>query len=145
MASVLTLENKFRSVGLGEADRAPLLQLIAEEEDATTLSSLLYMWGYTFPEESSVRAVCLRHIEIPSPGLTATCLKLVCDYWGQWREYERELSRYLDPAIYDEWYDEVIVAFSFVSRHPYGWSLETLTKYANVNREAERLGLTDFQ
>ena len=108
------------------------------------LSSLLYMWGRTFPEEPSVRAVCRRHIEVPSPGLTATCLKLVCDFWDGWEENEQHLAHYLDPEIYDDWYDEVVVAYSFVSRHPYGWSMETLARYANVERDAQRLGLTDF-
>jgi hypothetical protein len=78
------------------------------------------------------------------PGVTATCLKLVCDYWGRSKEHEQDLARFLDPAIYDEWYDEVIVAFAYVSRHPYGWSEETLARYTRVARQAERLGLSEF-
>ena len=144
MSLLSDLEDKFRSRGLGPEDRQPLLLCIKTEQDPIRLGSLLYLWGRTFPEEATVRAVCVRYLKQPIPGVTATCLKVLCDFWGLWRDYEEELARYLDPDIYDEWYDEVIVAFSFVSRHPYGWTAQTLTRYGNVEREAERLELTDL-
>ncbi len=144
MSPLSDLEDKFRSRGLELADREPLLVCIQTEQDPIKLASFLYMWGYTFPEQPTVRAACVGYLKKPIPGVTATCLKVLCDFWGQWKHYEEELACYLDPDIYSDWYDEVIVAFSFVSRHPYGWSVQTLARYASVEREAERLGLTDF-
>lgn len=110
------------------------------------LASLLYIWGYSFGEEAEVKALCVKYLEEPSPHLTSVCLKLVCDWWGHWREYEQELARYLDPDLFEghDWYDEVIVAFSFVSRNPYGWSPETLEKFGRLEAQAERIGLDRF-
>jgi hypothetical protein len=144
MSSASELNEKYLSKGLGPEDRQPLLDCIKAERDPLKLAGLLTMWGYDFTEEPEVLEICIRHIKQPSPMLTAMCLKLVCDYWGYWREHEEQLARYLDPDIYDDWYDEVIVAYSFVSRHPYGWSRTTLERYAQVERAAERLGLPDF-
>jgi hypothetical protein len=144
MSPLSDLEDKFRSRGLEPEDREPLLLSIKTELDPTRLASALYIWGYTFPEEPTVRAACISYLKQPIPGVTHICLKVLCDFWGQWQRYEEELARYLDPDIYSDWYDEVIVAFSFVTRHPYGWSAQTLARYANVEREAKRLGLTDF-
>jgi len=144
MISISELEAKYFGNGLGPEDREPLLDHIRAEADPIKLAGLLQMWGYEFGEEPELKALCLRHIERPTPHLTATCLKLVCDRWGNGRDYEEELARYLDPNIYDDWYDEVIIAYSYVSRHPYGWSKNTLTRFANVEREAKRLDLPSF-
>src|SRR5437868_4281465 len=107
MSSGLTLQKKFRATGLQPSDREPLLQCIRVEADPIKLADLLYMWGYTYSEEPTVKMVCIQHLIQPIPSLTATCLKLLCDEWNHWREYEEHLARYLDPQIYDEWYDEV--------------------------------------
>jgi len=144
MSPLSQLEDKFRLHGLTPGDRQALLLCIKAERDPTRLASALYIWGYTFPEEPSVRAACVRYQKQPIPGVTQICLKVLCDFWDQWQHYEEELARYLDPDICSEWYDEVVVAFSFVSRHPYGWSAQTLARYAKVEREAKRLGLADF-
>ena len=144
MSPLADLEDKFRSLWLEADDREPLLLCIMTEHDPLRLASALYIWGCTFPEEPAVRAACVRHLKQPFPGLTAICLKVLCDFWGQWQHYEEELSRYLDPDIYGDWYDEVIVAFSFISRHPHGWSAQTLARYGNVEREAHRFGLTNL-
>lgn len=145
MRSRSEFEGKFRSVGLDPEDRDGLLECIRQESNLTHLGSLLYMWGYSFEELPEVRALCIKHIEQPYPALTAICLKLVCNWWGHWREYEQQLSHYLDAELFeDEWYEEVIVAFSFISRNPYGWSAETLERFGRLERESVRIGLDSF-
>lgn len=145
MPSCSELMQRFRSAGLEPADRDKLLTCIEDEADPLELAGLLYAWGYTYPEHPIVLLVCKRHIEVPTPGLTSTCLKVVCDYWGRWQEHERDLARYLDFDLFEEeWYDEVIVAFRFVSQHPYGWPRETLVRFARLEGEAERLELTSL-
>ena len=146
MTSVSALEAKHRSTGLTAEDRRPLLECIRRASDPIELASLLYLWGYSFGEDAEVKGICVKHIEEPTPHLTSVCLKVVCDWWGYWREYEHELARYLDPDLFEghDWYDEVIVAYSFVSRHPYGWSLDTLEKYQRLEAEAKRIGLETF-
>ncbi|HEY4070227.1 MAG TPA: hypothetical protein VGM04_01560 [Sphingomicrobium sp.] len=144
MISILELEAKYFGDGLGPEDREPLLQHIRAEGDPIKLAGLLQMWGYWFGEEPELKALCLHHIQRSIPYLTATCLKLLCDHWGDGHDYEDQLARYLDPSIYDDWYDEVIVAYSYVSRHPYGWSKNTLARFARVEREAKRLELPSF-
>lgn len=146
MLSSNALQAKYRSGGLTPEDRSPLLECILNETNPLELAGLLYIWGRSFDEAAEVKALCIRHINEPSPHLTSVCMKLVCDWWGHWREYQQELGRYLDPELFqsDEWYDEVIVAFSFVSRNPYGWSPETLARYRELEREAERIGLGRF-
>lgn len=125
-------------------DRQPLLECLRAATDEVELASLLYIWGYWFSEEPEVRTICQKHIQNPNPGVTSVCLKLVCDFWGHWREHERDLASYLDPAKFDVWYDEVIVAYSFVSRHPHGWSRDTLERFARLDEEGDRLGLDRF-
>jgi hypothetical protein len=146
MPSASELEAKHRSVGLSVEDRGPLLECIRATSAPMELASLLYIWGYSFEEDAEVKALCIKYIDEPSPLLTSVCLKLVCDWWGHWREYEQELARYLDPDLFEghDWYDEVIVAYSFVSRNPYGWSLATLEKFGRLEAQAGRIELDKF-
>lgn len=146
MSSASALGSKHRSTGLDVEDRGPLLDCIRAASNPLELASLLYIWRCSFGEEAEVKAICVKYTQEPSPHLTSVCLKLVCERWGHWREYEQELARYLDPDLFegDDWYDEVIVAFSFVSRNPYGWSPVTREKYGQLEAQAERIGLDKF-
>lgn len=146
MQSASSIQAKYRSKGLADVDREPLSACIRRTCDPMQLASLLYIWGRSFGEEAEIKALCLKYIEEPSPLLTSVCLKIVCDWWGYGREYEAELARYLDPDLFEdsEWYDEVVVAFSFVARNPYGWSPETLARFGKLEAQAERLTLGKF-
>jgi hypothetical protein len=44
-------------------------------------------------------------------------MKVIVDYWGKWEENISALELYLDMSIFEDWYDEVIFAASYVNRN----------------------------
>ncbi len=110
------LESKHRTTGLDENDCALLKEFIVKAQEVSELASALEMYGYWCKFDSTVAHVCKRHIQkTPSPGLTATCLRLVCYYWGMWQLYQGDLIRYLDANIYDDWYNEIVFSIRYCS------------------------------
>lgn len=137
---------KFESVGLEERDCPGLLDEIERTEDEWQLASLLYIYGYSCRPNLAVTTICDRYIKDPVPGITAVCLRVVADYWSMWPNYLREIGSYLDLDRYDEWYDEVIFAFGFVSRnraHDFPQEWRDKVAYIKNDPRARALGLID--
>lgn len=114
---LIDLEQKFRTQGLDESDCASLLCQIQTTDDYSKLLSLIYIFGRTCRETVAVADICRFYIANPEPGLTAVCLKVLVDYWGKWEENCAALETYLDMAVFEDWYDEVIFAASYVHRN----------------------------
>lgn len=111
------LKEKFRLSGLTTEDRAPLFRLITTTEDQEALASLVYIFGRSFPKDDKVAAVCGRFLKDYVPGLTASCMKTLIDFWGLWDSNQSAIAHFLDVDLYELWYDEVIFSANFVSRN----------------------------
>lgn len=107
---------KFRSVGLDEADEPEVRQAILETRDGGKLLSYLYIYGYSFNENKEVLKICDYYLGHHVPGLTAVCMRVTIDYWNMVEEYYDILEKFLNADLFEEWYDEIIFAVSFVNR-----------------------------
>jgi hypothetical protein len=111
-------ETKFRESKLDTDDCRPLRSLILENhENFEKLISLIYIFGYSCPEDKEVLHLCDRYMNHPIPGLTAVCMRVAIDYWGHWMDYIHVINNFLDTSIFDVWYDEVLFSASFVKNH----------------------------
>ena len=114
----LGLEEKFRSKGLDPEDE-PILrnEIIKNNDNPSKLLSFVYIYGYSFAENSDILDICGFYIRHPIPGLTAICMRVAIDYWRK-EKYFSSLEKYLDRDLLDsEWYDEVIFTIGFISRN----------------------------
>jgi hypothetical protein len=110
-------EKKFRDSGLVSADEQGLFNKIICSKDAGELLSLIYIYGRSFPKKEKIADLCEYYLGHPIPGLTAVCMRVLIEYWGELEGNINIISKYLDTNLYDIWYDEVIFSVSFVGRH----------------------------
>lgn len=109
---------KFRLHGPLDKDDEPRIRReIVESRDGSKLLSLIYIYGRSFGENEKILGVCDNLIRNPVPGLTAVCMKVLIDYWNKWEIYTHTLEHFLDMSIFEDWYDEVIFAVSYVNRN----------------------------
>lgn len=104
---------------LTESDKITIEHEVETTDNTSLLQSLIYAYGTTWLGSDTVRRVARKFaIATPVPGLTATCLKVLVDYWCENGACVDALKAYLDYALFDEWADEVIfsgVYFSNIS------------------------------
>lgn len=129
-------------------DKLHLKHLIIYSDEASSLQSAFYLYGMNFEKDQEIVDRASHFIrEEPLPGLTATCLKVVADFWSMHDNYRNELEKYLDYELYDVWYDELTVCVSFFLRH-LKLQNETVTlklmKVEQQARMAKDVGLLDF-
>jgi hypothetical protein len=138
--SLLAIEAKARSgSSLSEYDKSTLERTIASLNDYIELQSAIYIYGSNFGPSQSVCDRAKRFVLLePVPGLTATCIKVVADFWNSPQDYIEVMNDYVDYDKYDEWYDEVIVSTSFLLRHPEHQSDRSKLRLANLRERAEQ-------
>ena len=109
---------RFEQSQIDKQDCPRLLNDIEKAADNEwKFAELVYYYGYTCPQHPKVVALCETYLKKPIPGVTATCLKVLVDYWCLWERYVVALAAYLDSDKYDEWCDEVIFSANWVSRN----------------------------
>lgn len=131
-------EDKFQTSDFTASDCHKLADEIVEaKDDEDRLLSLIYMFGYSCDEDRRVVSICENYIRNPVPGLTAICLKVMCDYWNHADKLVMEIANYLDLDLFESWYDEVIFSESFVrksSKNEFpSWVME---KYKCLRKDA---------
>jgi len=144
--SLIDIETRYRTgTALSEADKALLEDLIVSSRDEFSVQSALYIYGASFGPQNEVTKRAdqfIRHTRVP--GLTATCLKVLADFWSFHEMYRDELEKFLDYDLYEEWYDEVTMSVSFYLRHPELQSKVGKDRLDEVQRKATQAGEVDL-
>lgn len=131
-------EEKFRSKGLDSTDEPEVRRNILETSNETKLLSYIYIYGRSFPEHAAVLGICDYYMREPIPGLTAVCMRVTIDYWNRYSEYLDILEYYLNISLYEEWYDEIIFAVSFINtRKDLQFSPNIAAKFQSIIKEPE--------
>lgn len=137
------IEKRFRSgETLSCVDKEELKAIITNSDEVFKLQSALYLYGMSFkPDPSVVTAAGSFISDKKAPGLTATALKVLADFWGYSDKYLDILESYLHYNLYDDiWYDEVIVSASFFTRNPAFQTAAVNDKLIALAKEAEKRG-----
>lgn len=140
-----TIEAKFRSgQALTPNDRRHLVEIMSSTTDTFEFRSALYIYGTSFPYNKDVASLAEIFLKTPSPSLTATCLKVLVDFWGRWDEYGQYMVSYLDLNQYDEWGDETIVSVSFYLRKPQLQDEAIAAKLEKMREDASTMGFDEI-
>jgi hypothetical protein len=136
--SLKDIQQRYRvGESLSAGDKVYLENLIALEDDMFSLQSAIYLYGVNFKENDLVIKRADYFITSdPMPGLTATCLKVLADFWNMSSTYQNELEKYLDYHCYEDWYDEVAVSVSFFLRYPHFQTASVKLKLAELEKQA---------
>jgi hypothetical protein len=138
MSALANIQKRYRAGAvLSNEDKTYLEDTICSSGDVFALQSAIYLYGMSFTKNDKIVERAHYFIRThPTPGLTATCLKVVADFWEMHEVYRDELERYLDYNIYDEWYDELTVSTSFFLRNPSLQNGTTALKLLELERRA---------
>lgn len=118
MQFLTEIEERFQSIGITPSDCEFLSRLIVQSDEYGELMPAIHMFGYSCEMNNEVLKVCDHFMKDEmTPGLTAVCMKISIEHWCLWSQYMDVIEKFVDLSIYEEWYDEVIFAISFVNRN----------------------------
>lgn len=151
MLTLSSIQLRYRAgAELNAEEKACLEDIITSSNDLISLQSAMYLYGTNFSFNENIAKRLDRFIDSePFPGITATCIKVMVDFWNLHETYYEHLERYVNYACYDVWYDEVIVCVSFFLRNPHlqretiRQRLNELEREARVRKEIGLLELFD--
>lgn len=111
--------NRFRdgSGDFGDYEEKILKEIIEQDNCEFDTQSAIQIYSYFFKPDSSVLSTCKRYtVEIMSPGISSVCFKALFRYWCIFDEiYIDAIGKFLRPALWDEFYDEIYFLIRFLN------------------------------